>query len=104
MSKLKRSLHGQKQVGRAWNENLVAGWRKIGFERSASDEYVFHKVHTIFFYYDDDGVFAGPNEHEINESIKSLQALNHTLEINGDIHDYLGINFERKKDNTIKLS
>ena len=56
----------------------------------------FYKGQTILFCCVDYGPFVGPNEDEINESVKSLQALNYTLEMTGDIQDYLGINFEKK--------
>ena len=59
--KLKYNLHGQKQAGWSWNDHLVAGLRKIGFESSVVDKCVFYKGQTILFCYEDDGVFAGPN-------------------------------------------
>ena len=54
--KLKRNLYGQRQAGKTWNEHLVAGLRKIGFESSNVDECVFYRNNTMFFFYVDDGV------------------------------------------------
>ena len=102
--KLKRNLYGQRQAGKIWYDHLVAGLKKIGYEQSKVDECVFYKGKTIFFCYVDDGVFVGPNENEINESIKALQALKYDIEINGDVDDYLGINFKRCTDGSIKLT
>ena len=102
--KLKRNLHGQRQAGKIWYDHLVAGLKKIGYVQSKVDECVFYKGKTIFFCCVDDGVFVGPNENEINESIKALQALKYDIEINGDIDDYLGINFKRCTDGSIKLT
>ena len=59
---------------------------------------------TIFFCYVNDGVFVGPNENEINELIKALQALKYDIKINTDINDYLRINFEKCINRSIKLT
>jgi len=56
-----------------------------------------------------DGIFAGPSLKKINEAIEDLgdirKARNRcVLEDQGDIKDYLGINFEYLPDGKIKLS
>ena len=101
---LKRNLCGQKQAGRAWNQHLVKGLKKIGFQPLAVDECVFCKDDTMLFCYVDDGTFFGHNDLEINEFIKDIIQLKHIIEENCVIEDWIGINLERKEENTIKQS
>ena len=101
---LKRNLHGQRQGSKIWNDHLVLGLKKIGFEPSKIDESVFYKGQTMFFCYVDDGVFLGPDDDEIDKAINDLKKLKHDLEEIGDIEDYVGVNFERKEDGCVKLT
>ena len=107
--KLLRNIYGGKNSGRIWNSYLVEGLRNIGFVQSKADECVFFRGHVIFLFYVDDGIFAGPSLEDITEAIKDLgdrrKANNkYTIEDQGDIKDYLGINFEYLQDGKIKLS
>jgi len=57
----------------------------------------------------DDGIFAGPRLEDIEKAIEDLRdrrkAKNkYVIEDQGDIKDYLGINFEYLSDGKIKLS
>ena len=65
---------------------------------------MLHKGRTTLFCYVDDGMFIGPNNLEIDKCIKELIQLKFNIEENGHIEHCIGINFERKDDNTIKLS
>jgi hypothetical protein len=71
--KLLKNLYGQKQAGRVWNQHLVKGLSKIGFEQSEIDECVFFRSRTIFVVYVDDGIFAGPDSKEIDQAINDLK-------------------------------
>ena len=84
---LKRNLCGQKQAGRAWNQCLVKGINKIGFQPSTADECVFYEGSTTLCRYVDDGMFVGLDNLEIDECVKNLTQLKH------DIEDFIGINF-----------
>jgi hypothetical protein len=101
--KLLKNLYGQKQVGRVWNQHLVAGLCKIGFQRSDVDECVFYCNKTIFVVYVDDGIFAGPDASEIKQAIKDLRKVGFDIEDKGDIKDYLGVNVTKLSDGQLKL-
>ena len=109
MLKLLQNIYGGKNSGRIWNEYLVQGLINIGFKQSKIDECVFFRGNVVFLCCLDDGIFAGPGLKEINEAVKDLgdsrKARNrYVLEDQGDIKDYLGINFEYLADDKIKLS
>jgi hypothetical protein len=91
--KLLKNLHGQKQAGRVWNQHLVRGLIKIGFEQSEIDECVFYRSKTIFVVYVDDGIFAGPDSKEIDQAIDDLRSAGFDVEDKGNIKDYLKIHF-----------
>jgi histone deacetylase 1/2 len=46
--KLLKNLYGQKQAGRVWNQYLIKGLIRIGFQQSEIDECVFYRLKTIF--------------------------------------------------------
>ena len=107
--KLHKNIYGGRNSGRIWNEYLKAGLQAIGFTQSAVDECVFYRGKVIFLCYVDDGIFASPNPKDIDKAISDLSDINKAkakfvIEDQGDIKDYLGINFEYRKDGTIKLS
>ena len=108
--KLVKNIYGQKQAGRVWNQYLVEGLKNIGFEPSkCGDECVFYRGEVIFFVYVDDGCFMSPNREAVDQAIKDLQnpkfAGNYyDLEDRGDINDYLGINFQKQPNGTLKLT
>jgi hypothetical protein len=70
--KLLKNFYGQKQAGRVWNQHLVAGLCKIGFQQSKVDECVFYRNKTIFVVYVDDGIFAGPVHLKSNKQLKTF--------------------------------
>ena len=60
-------------------------------------------------FYVDDGIFFAREKNEIDKTIKELRNTRKTkrklvLDNQGDIKDYLGINFERIQDGRIKLT
>ena len=101
--KLKKNLYGQKQTGRVWNEYLGKGLREIGFKQSRVDPCIFYRDNLLFFFYVDDGVFVGSTEDEIKTAVKQLQK-NFDLEYQGDLSDYLGVNFQPLTGGRIKIS
>ena len=107
--KLHKNIYGGKNSGRIWNEYLTKGLKEIGFTQSKIDECVFYRGNLIFLCYVDDGIFAGPNNADIDQAIKDLAdptkaKATFNIEDQGDIADYLGINFEAKDNGLIKLS
>lgn len=65
---------------------------------------MFYEGNTTLFCFVQDGMFVGPNNLEIDKCIKDLIQLKHNIEENVDIEDCIGINFERKDNDVIKLS
>ena len=104
--KLKQNLYGQKQAGLVWYNHLTSRLKRVGFKQSAIDDCVFYKGNVIFFFYVDDGIFVSPDSKEVDKVIKELKdpAIGLDLEDQGDIADYLGINFNYGKDVTIIMS
>jgi hypothetical protein len=107
--KLHKNIYGGKNSGRIWNDYLTKGLKEIGFTQSIIDECVFYKGHLIFLCYVDDGIFAGPNKDDIDKAIQDLTnptkaKATFNIEDQGNIADYLGINFETRENGLIKVS
>ena len=107
--KLIQNIYGGRNSGRVWNEYLHNGLKNIGFVQSQVDECVYYRGKCIFLCYVDDGIFIHPDPKEIDRAIADLQDLKKAksrfiLEDQGDIKDYLGINFEYTSNGDIKLT
>jgi hypothetical protein len=107
--KLKKNIYGGRNSGLIWNEYLTKGLLSIGFIQSKVDECVFYRGNIIFLNYVDDGIFACSNNDEIDQAIKDLsdpKKAQATFEIEdqGDIADYLGINFNKLGNDKIQLT
>ena len=102
--KLKQNLYEKKQVGRVWFQHLTSKLRDIDFQQSAIDECVFYRRNVISFFYADDVIFTSADPKEVDKVIQKLKDPGLDLEDQGDIADYLGINFVYGKDGTIIMS
>lgn len=102
--KLTKNLYGQKQAGKVWFDHLAKGLKDIGFKSSAIDECVFTRGSTLFMCYVDDGIFADPNQSNIDKAIEDLKVAGFDIENKGDLQDYLGIHVDYLEDGRIKLS
>ena len=58
----------------------------------------------IYVLYTDDSVLFGPTQKEIDDCIKTFQAVGLKITVEGDINDFLGVNIERKSDGTTSFS
>jgi len=100
---LQKSLYGQVDSPKLFYEHLGRGMAKLGFEPSASDPCLFiHKeLQIMVLNYCDDQIWLSPDNDLIEEYVQKLQDLGYdlTLEDQGDIFGFLGINFERKGAN-----
>ena len=106
--KLKKNIYGGRNSGRVWNDYLKEGLENIGFQQSKADSCVFYKKDVIFLFYVDDGIFLSPKKKGIDKAIKDLgnksKAKNkYNIDDQGDITDYLGINFDMQSDGSLKL-
>ena len=107
--KVKKNLYGGKNAGKVWYEHLKGALENIGFTQSQADGCVFYRKNVIFMFYVDDGLFFAKDQRDIDKAIKDLRNTKKTkrkltLEDQGDVNDYLGINFERLPDGKLKLT
>ena len=102
--RIKRNIYGGKDAGRTWFLYLKERLERVGFEQSKHDDCMFFKGNMVYVLYTDDSILAGPNRKEIDEAIEQMQAIGLTLTIKGDLDDFLGVNFDRRTDGSIKLS
>ena len=102
--KLRKNLYGQKQAGLVWFRHLTRRLKKIGFKQSKVDECIFYKGSCVFFFYVDDGIFLSPDSSLVDKAIQDLKNENLNIEDQGDIADYLGINFNYEQNGTIVMS
>ena len=106
--KLKKNIYGGKNSGRIWYDYLVKGLTNIGFEQSTSNECLFFRDDTMFFFYVDDGIFVSKNKVSIDKALADLKnpkkaKRSFNIDDQGDITDYLGINFDVLEDGRLKL-
>lgn len=106
--KLKKNTYGDKNSGIIWYDYLVEGLLNIGFRKSSIDECLFYRKGVIFFFYVDDGIFLSSDEKEISKAMKDLMNSRKAkrkfdIDDQGDITDYLGINFDKLKNGNYKL-
>ena len=102
---LHRNVYGQKQSGKVWNDFLTNVLvNKVGFRQSKVDECVFYKGSVMYVLYTDDSIIAGPDEKELYKVIEEIKRAKLNITIEGDLQDFLGVNIDRRKDGTIKLS
>lgn len=100
--RLRKSIYGQIDSPKLFYEHLCRGMVKLGFEASQSDPCLFiHKEQQIMVLnYCDDQIWLSPDNALIEEYVDKLQGLGYdlTLEDDGDIFGFLGINFDKKGD------
>ena len=104
--KLKRNVYGQKQAGRVWNQYMDQGTRSIGFTPSKFDPCLYYHTSIIFLVYIDDCIVFGPNDKAIDEVITDLRNNTQifTLDDQGDVGDFLGIQIQKQDDGSIVLT
>jgi Reverse transcriptase (RNA-dependent DNA polymerase) len=97
--RLKKSLYGQVTSPKLFWEHLQKGMLKLGFEQSKSDPCLFfHPKHKLMVLnYCDDQIWLSPDNALIEEYAGKLKALGYelTLEKEGDMFAFLGIDFKR---------
>ena len=93
---LHKNVYGGKAAGRQWYLYLKEKLESIGFERSSFDECVFYKGQCMYVLYTDDSILAGPDEEELNNIIKEIEAAKLGVTDEGDLSDFLGVHIERK--------
>jgi hypothetical protein len=101
--KLLKNLYGLKDAGRTWYEHLTKGLAERGWKQLEIDTCLFTKDGILLIVYVDDAILISPNKQLIDREIKSLQE-DYDLTDDGELKDYLGTRFTRRKDGSIELS
>jgi hypothetical protein len=100
--KIHRSICGQKQAGRVWNQcltdKLVGELKSV---QSRHNECVFCRGTTMHALQADNSTLAGPDEAETDQRIKEMQEAKLDIAVEGDLQDFLGAKIERKADGTV---
>ena len=104
--KLMRSVYGQKQAARIWNKYMDQGMKSIGFTPSKFDPFLYYRQSIIFLVYIDDCIVFGPDDKAIDEVVNDLHlsSKNFTLDDQGEVGDFLGIQIQTMDDGTIVLT
>ena len=104
--KLVRNVYGQKQAGRVWNKYMDQGMKEIGFTPSSFDPCLYYRDRIVFLVYIDDCIIFGPDSTSIDAVVVDLRACSHrfTVDDQGDIGDFLGIQVNRFPDGSIQLT
>ena len=104
--KLKRNVYGQKQAGRVWNQYMDQGMKSIGFTPSKFHPCLHYRRSIVFLVYIDDCIVFGPDDKAINEVVADLRnsSQNFTIDDQGDVVDFLGIQIQKLDDGSIVLT
>ena len=104
--KLVRNVYGQKQAGRVWNKYMDKGLRDIGFKPSAFDLCLYYRGSVLFLVYIDDCIVFGPDTGAIDQVVTDLRSCpqRFTVDDQGDVGDFLGIQIKRQPDGSVHLS
>ena len=104
--KLVRNVYGQKQAGRVWNKYMDQGIKQIGFTLSSFDPCLYYRGGFFILVYIDDCIIFGPDSPSIDAVVADLRACSHrfTVDDQGDIGDFLGIQVTRFPDGSIQLT
>jgi hypothetical protein len=92
--KLNRNLYGCKQAARNWFQHLSQGIQAEGFIQSKIDPCLYLRHDCIMVIYTDDCLIFAQDDPTINTLINNLSNT-FTLEDQGDVQDYLGINISK---------
>ena len=104
--KLKHNVYGQKQAGRVWNQCMDQGMREISFTPSKYNPCLYYHGSVIFLEYIDDCIVFGPDDKAIDKVVMDLCncSQNFTVDDQGEIGDFLGIQIQKLDDGSIMLT
>jgi hypothetical protein len=84
-------------------QHLTKGLKQLGFKQSKDDECDFFCSTVIFILYTNDGIFAFPDNKEVDKAISGMKTL-FNIDNQGNLKDYLGVNVEKLPNGNIKLT
>ena len=104
--KLLQNVYGQKQAGRVWNKFMDQGMREIGFKPSKFDHCLYYRGSVVFLVYIDDCIIFGSSNQAIEQVVADLRACSRqfTVDDQGDVGDFLGIQVQKQEDGSIMLT
>ena len=104
--KLLRNVYGQKQAGRVWNKLMDQGMWEIGFKPSKFDPCLYYRGSIVFLVYIDNCIVFGPTNNSIEQVVADLCASSRqfTVDDQGDVGDFLGIQVQKQEDGSILLT
>ena len=89
----------KKHAGRVWYKYLTKKLiNEMGFTRSKIDDCIFYRGKTVYLFYKDDSILAGPDKEEIAQVIRDLKGSNLDVTDLGNMEEFLGINIQRKDE------
>ena len=102
--RLKKDIYGQKQAGRIWNQHLHEGLKKIGFEKSKSDDCLYFRGTTLLLVYVDDTIIIDADKAKVEKTIADLRDAKFKITNKGDLKDFLGVDIQRHADGSISVT
>ena len=114
--KLICNVYGQKQAGQVWNKYMDQGMCKISFTPSKFDPISFtpskfdpclyYCRSMVFLVYINDCIVFSPDNRAIDRVVMDLHACSQCLTVDnqGDIGNFLGIQVQKQDDGSIKLT
>ena len=102
--KLLKNLCGLKDAGNTWHNHLRDGLiGDLNFKQSLVDPCLFYRDKVLLVTCVDDCIIFSPEKKHADQLIEELK-VKFTLEDEGDINSYLGINIARPTKDTIKMN
>ena len=107
---LRKSLYGLCQAPRTFFEKLKEGLEEQGWTQSQIDPCLFMKEGMMCVVYVDDTIFASSNIDDLEQEISSFSILataqhhKFTLQNEGEVCDFLGINITKTGNNQFLLT
>ena len=99
-----RNIYGGKDSGRVWYLYLKSKLESVGFKISKHDECVFYKGQAMYVLYTDDSILVGPDQRELDNIIREIEAAGLAITADDGIDDFLGVHIEHHQDGTIHLT
>jgi hypothetical protein len=98
-----KNLYGQKQASRVWYLWMTERLLRMGFMQTTIDPCIFYYKGTVMLVYVDDTILLGPMREGINTVMRLLHS-QFSIEVEGEISDYLGVKVTKNQDGSITLN
>jgi transposase InsO family protein len=102
--RLKKSLYGMCQSPVLWFKFISKAFKELGLTQSEHDACLWYGKDLILVQYVDDCGIGAPSMKIIDEFVSNLKKKGLKLTQEGSFTEFLGIKFERNKDESFKLT